>query len=174
MTNCYNHETLQKLCDENKLILKEDYFIVPVNVNTVIEGKCKTEDCGKDFSKRFRYLVKVGGYCTECSRNRGKIKIVETCLERYGVKSAKQSNEVKEKTKNTFLKKYGVENPNQLKEVRDKIKKTCLEKYGVENPNQCKEVRNKMKKTCLEKYGVENISQHPDFSEKIKQNNLKK
>jgi hypothetical protein len=170
----YNHEMLKKLCDENNLVLKEDYFIVPVNVSKIIEGKCKTDNCVNDFSKKFRYLVKSGAYCPECTKNHGKLKVMETCMKKYGVKSAKQSKEVNEKAKKTCLEKYGVENPNQCKEIRDKIKKTCLEKYGVENPNQCKEVRDKHKKTCLEKYGVEYISQHPDFSEKVKKTNLER
>jgi hypothetical protein len=138
MTNCYNHTTLKTLCEVNNIVLKEDYLTMPVSVNTIIEGKCKTEHCTNDFSKKFRYVVKTGPYCADCTKNRGKLKVIETCLKKYGVKSAKQCKEVNEKAKKTCLEKYGVENPNQSKEIRDKVKKTCLEKYGVENPNQSK------------------------------------
>ena len=58
-------------------------------------------------------------------------KCKQTCLEKYGVEYAFQSNIVKEKSKQTCLKKYGVEHVAQVEEIKEKTKQTNLERYGV-------------------------------------------
>ena len=72
----------------------------------------------------------------------------ETCLERYGVEHASQTQSFKDKIKQTFINNFGVDNPNKLPEIRDKIKKTCLERYGVEHAAQCPEVMEKTQKNA--------------------------
>lgn len=122
-------------------------------------------------------------------------KCANTCVVRYGGKSAMCSEQVKEKSKQTCLEKYGVEYSLQSKEVRDKGVQTCLEKYGTErymvfgseeyknliyerygviNPFQAEEVKEKIKQSNLEKYGFEHASQSEQVKEKAKQTNLEK
>ena len=75
-----------------------------------------------------------------------------TCMEKYGVKSAtglKQTNNVR---KETLLNKYGSETYNN----RDKAKETLNEKFGVDNVSQLQSVKNKKKETCFRHYGVDN------------------
>jgi hypothetical protein len=127
-----------------------------------------------------------------------KTKSIKTNLEKYGVKHAMQSKEIKTKTEDTNLKKYGCKNVFQNKDIINKIKatnlikygveyntqlesnkeqykKTCLEKYGYENPSQNEEIKKKKIETCLKNWGVENPTQNSDIMEKsIKQNYKKK
>lgn len=74
------------------------------------------------------------------------------------------------KYKQTCLEKYGVEYAQQSNKVKDKAKQTCLEKYGVEHYTN----REKSKQTCLEKYGVESNLNIPEVKEKIKTNLFRK
>jgi hypothetical protein len=105
----------------------------------------------------------------------------KTCLKKYGVEHATQSEEIQNKVKRTNLERYGVEYPAQSQEFQNKMKQTCLEKYGVEHPLQSQNIQNKYKQTCLEKYGVENpfqsqerISRHDEIINKAEQTCLKR
>jgi hypothetical protein len=192
----YNYEFLQKYCEENNITLLKDYSNEKVNRDTKIEAKCVTESCNEIVNKNFRQMIeKSGCYCNSCSKKNGKIKIKQTCLERYGVEYHSQSNDfkdklqmidkynldyqlkierIKEKRKQTNLKKYGVEHPLQNKDIKEKIKQTCLEKYGVEHPHQNIFVQEKFKNTCLEKYGTITPLLTSEIKEKIKQTCLEK
>ena len=99
----YNLDLLINFCNDNNIIISKDYSNQKMNRETIIRGKCLTNDCENIFEKTFRRLLEVNGYCKEC------------CI--------KNANE---KKKNTFLEKYGVENPLKSKEIREKIKATCL------------------------------------------------
>ena len=101
-------------------------------------------------------------------------KCKQTCLEKYGVEYAFQSNIIKEKSKQTCLKKYGVEHVAQVEEIKEKMKQTNLEKYGVEYSTQSSIVKEKTKQTCLKKYGVEHAAQAEEIKEKTKQTNLER
>jgi hypothetical protein len=146
----YNYLTLSEFCNDNNIILCEDYSIIPLSRETFITGICEVENCDKQFTKGFRALLKPNGYCQDCAKIFGK-----------------------EKAKKTNFKKYGVEFTTQAKKVKDKIKKTCLEKYGVEHISLIKEVKEKTKQTCLKKYGVETPAQNPDIAEKQSKNAYK-
>lgn len=112
--------------------------------------------CGKPV--KFQSLGR--GYREFCSLRcagndeKTKQKVKQTCLERYGVENAFQSEEIQSKFKQTCLEKYGVENPFQSEKIKERIKKVNKENLGVDYPMQSKKVRNKSKKTCLDKYGV--------------------
>ena len=111
-------------------------------------------------------------YCSnQCRYSLNRLnKYKQTCLEKYGVEYAQQSNKVKDKAKQTCIEKYGVEHYTN----REKSKQTCLEKYGVESNLNIPEVKEKIKQTCLEKYGVEYILQSKEFREKSKQTCIEK
>jgi hypothetical protein len=120
----YNNVFLQEFCKEHNITLLMDYSNENINRDSIIEGKCKSDNCNENFSKGFRSIIKIGGYCVKCIKYNRNEKVKYTCLE-----------------------KYGVENPNKLQDVKDRIKNTCLEKYGVEFSLQSKEVRDKAKET---------------------------
>ena len=137
-----------------------------VSIQNVIIGiienktlkKCKT--CGTiiPFSKWDSDYC-----CIKCVNNDPniKMKIKNTCLEKYGVENAAKSKIIKEKSKQTCLEKYGVENAAKSKIIKEKSRQTCLEKYGVEFTTQTIIMKEKSKQTCLEKYGVEHYTNIP-------------
>ena len=170
----YDYETLSEFCKEHKIILCEDYSIVPLRRETFITGICEVENCDKQFTKGFRALLMPNGYCQDCAKIFGKEKAKKTNLEKYGVEYTTQAKKVKDKIKETCLKKYGVEHISLIKEVKEKTKQTCLKKYGVNVPVKNKEIQEKIKKTNLEKYGVENYSQTITFKEKSKETCLER
>ena len=84
--------------------------------------------CGVKGNKDIRSCIEKNGlFCNECSIKSGRIKQIESCLQKYGVECSLQSQLVKNKIKATNLERYGVEDPQQSQIVRDKGKETCLE-----------------------------------------------
>jgi len=92
--------------------------------------------------------------------NEWRKKFEETMLEKYGVKHALQSEEIKEKTKNTNLFKYGKDNPNKVEEFiqkrvnnrdenkwQENLKNTMFNLYDVNNSMDIKDFRNKISLT---------------------------
>lgn len=96
----------------------------------------------------------------------------KTCLERYGVEYASQTQSVIDGVKNasksrtqeekdkmsakrkqTCLERFGAESPIKNAGILDKIKQTCLERYGTENPAASDEVKSKIQSVFTEKYG---------------------
>lgn len=130
------------------------------------------ENCGKPIKFLGKPSRMWKTYCSnQCRYSLNRLnKYKQTCLEKYGVEYAQQSNKVKDKAKQTCLEKYGVEHYTN----REKSKQTCLEKYGVEFSSQADVVKEKIKQTCLEKYGVTNGGGSEQALEKIKQTCLKR
>lgn len=193
----YDYERLVDFCDEQNIVLCDDYSLQKLTAFSIITGKCKTEECDCIFTKEFRNLVKSYGYCIDCSKTNAKTKLKATWLEKYGVEHISKLDEIKEKVKKTSLErygsecslqnasvkektkksclvKYGVEHIGQSEAHKEKAKKTSLEKYGVEHYTQTSEFKNQYKNTCLEKYGVEHTSQLNETKEKAKQTSLQK
>lgn len=131
--------------------------------------------------------------CVKCKTAKYKI----TCLEKYGVEYAPQSDFIKEKTKKTnqkrygvdwcmgnkdiqekrretYISKYGCEWATQNEQVKEKTKNTNIKRYGVESPTMTPEVKRKMKNTMLERYGSETVMHIPEFREKISKTNLER
>lgn len=163
--------------------LKETVY--RINFGYDIRPVC--ENCGKPIGFLGKPSRMWKTYCSnQCRYSLNRLnKYKQTCLEKYGVEYAQQSNEFKNKAKQTCLEKYGVEHYTN----REKFKQTCLEKYGVESnlnipeiKEKCKEsriknkdkIKEKSKQTCLEKYGVEYSLQSKEVREKSKQTCLKK
>ena len=145
---------------------------IEVNVLDLPKGshemvKIVCDICGKEREMWYRDVVK----CNEenklitCGSNfcRNK-KYEDTCMEKYGVRNAAQSQEVKNKTKDTNLERYGCGNAMQNKEIQSKREDTNLERYGHKCPLQNKEIQNKSKDTCIKKYSVD----HPSKAQEIK------
>lgn len=116
-------------------------------------------------------------FCSvECSYN-SKLrtnKIAQTCLKKYGVKNASQSEEIKKKKEETSLKNCGETSWLKTKESKDRLKQKCLEKYGVENPSQSEEIKKKKERTCLKNHGVTCSFKMSEVREKLKNTLLEK
>ena len=103
--------------------------------------------------------------CIKCVNNDPniKMKIKNTCLEKYGVENAAKSKIIKEKSKQTCLEKYGVEFTTQTIIMKEKSKQTCLEKYGVEHyTNIPKQINSTFEKSFKKFLNFENVE--PLFS----------
>jgi hypothetical protein len=168
----YNVGMLLEFCNNNKILLSSDYSNIYVNRDTLIEGKCLNNICNNNFIKPFRQLLKINGYCQNCSKENGKIKIKQTAILKYGVENPMQNKIIKEKQKNTMIYKYGVEHNSQLDIIKTQKKEKSLEKYGVEYVLQSSEIREKIKHTTIKKYGVENPMQNNEIKNKTIQTNL--
>jgi len=190
-------KSLTDYCLKHEIQLLKSYEGEHIDRDTVIDGICKTPECSEPFSKPLRQLLKLGGFCLECTKDLGKVKIENTNLERFGCKNAMQNKDVRENFKQSIMEKYGVEHNSQselIKQqkkeksikkygveyvlqspvIRQKIGETNLIRYGAENPQQNKEIQAKTTETVLEKYGVSCAINYMDNREKIKQTNLRK
>ena len=173
--NCkYNYKELEKYCNDNNIELIENYQDNNINRDTVIKGKCITDNCSNEFSRIFRQLIKINGYCFECCKEIGKQKIINTNFIKYGVKYCMQNEEIKLKQKETIKKLYNVEHISQLEEIKEQKKQKSLEKYGTEYVLQSDIIKNKSKITNIQKYGVENPQQNKTIKNKTLETNLQK
>jgi hypothetical protein len=169
----YDINMLIDFCDSNNIILLDNYSDQFINRNTNIEGICLYEGCENNFIKPFRQLLKIGGYCENCSKENGKVKIIATNLHKFGVDNPMKNSEIKEKQKNTMVEKYGVEHNSQSDEIKLKKLNTYLKNYGVTSHLKSPQVREQIKQTNLIKYGVENPQQNKDIKQKTMETNLK-
>ena len=193
----FNTLFLNTFCEQNSIILKTNYSNVDINRDTIIEGQCLTINCNNIFSKSFRELIKLNGYCNHCCKEIGKNKIIQTTFKKYGVNHIMQSAIFKEKVKNIIFEKYGVTHISKLESIkqqkkekslvkygseyilqspiiREKIKETNIQRYGFENPQQCDDVKNKTANSIYHKFGVKYYFQTNEFKSKTIQTNLEK
>jgi hypothetical protein len=193
----YNLQYLTTFCNQNNITLTDEYSNKTINRDTIINGKCISQECENNFNKSFRELIKLNGYCADCSKNIGKLKIIETNLQKYGTKCPLQSEIVKNKTIETNMIKYGVKHNSQLNYIKEQKKEKSLEKYGTEcplqseivknktietniikygvkNPQQNQDIKNKTIETTIERYGVKHFSQTEEFKNKVIQTNLER
>lgn len=170
----YNLEYLITFCKENNITLNVNYANELINRDTKIIGKCITKGCDYTFNRSFRELIKLNGYCANCCKEIGKMKIRETNLKTFGCHNVMKNEDVKEKQKNTILEKYGVEHISQLENIKEQKKEKSLEKYGTEFVLQSEEIKNKSKETNLLKYGFENPQQNVSIRQKTEDTNFAK
>lgn len=121
--------------------------------------------CGKhtNFNPKTRTFAKY------CPNKKGQSCIIrdeslnqkrkQTMLNRYGVESPQQSNEIKQKTKNTNIERYGGVAPMSSQYVKDKAAQTNLERYGATNSMQNEKVRKKVTQTMIERYGTKTYAE---------------
>lgn len=136
-----------------------DEFVVSVNhlttgSNALVQVKC--DYCGATMTRSWcTYLTEHNttipkDCCTQCKKH----KIVETCLECYGVTSVFCHEETAARIAQTNIERYGVANPFDSQEVQERIRADHLARYGVVSPTQRPEVVAKISATCRERYGV--------------------
>lgn len=130
--------------------------------------------CSKIFRSRlyaYRNNKARSFFDTDCCQECKQLKIEETMMAKYGVKSSLLLPEVQDKIKTTCLEKYGVEYPMFCADFQEKAEATMLQKYGVRHNMESEELRDKIKETLLRRYGVEHALQYPAFLEKALQKN---
>jgi hypothetical protein len=173
--NTYNqkHQTsLEQYCSEHNIHLHHNYQEKLIDRDTVITGKCKTKDCECDFEKPLRQLLKIGGYCAECSKDNGKVKIEATTLEKFGCKNVMHNDAIKQKICETNMIRYGVAHNSQSEIVKEKKKQTNLINHGVEYSLQSPVIRRKICDTNMQRYGAENPTQNKEIQRKIENTNM--
>ena len=121
-------KSLTDYCLKHEIQLLKSYEGEHIDRDTVIEGICKTPECSEPFSKPLRQLLKLGGFCLECTKDLGKVKIENTNLERFGCKNAMQNSEVRENFKQSIMEKYGVEHNSQSELIKQQKKEKSIEK----------------------------------------------
>lgn len=118
------------------------------------------------------------GICLDCfsiiGKTPGQQSREQKNLEKFGVISGFQRDDVKDKIKKSNLENHGVEYPTQSKKIRNKIKSVVQEKYGVDNVSQLESVKSKVIQTNLENLGVEQPFQSKEVMRKAQETNLKK
>lgn len=95
----YDFNRLKTFCEEQGIELLHNYENKDINRDTVLEGKCKTEDCGNICKKKFERLLESGCFCKSCTFQKSREHAKQTCMEKYGVEHALQLQEVKDKIK---------------------------------------------------------------------------
>ena len=199
----YNFALLDQYCNENNVILFEDYSKIQLDGTVLIRGNCVYENCDNVFEKKYSNLIAAGGYCKNCIKIISVNRAKATFLEKYGSENILQFDFVKKKSnpnKFTFqkLKDYCIENNIDLCGDYSEChltKKSCItakcqsiecnetvekvfreiEKRGI----YCSNCSNKIKqlrrtKTCLEKYGVDIASKTKEVQEKYNKTCLEK
>lgn len=109
----------------------------------------KCLNCTKEFTKRKRRGTRGKSFKLLC----GKCGAENSLMEKYGVKNAFQSKEVKTKIKETNLLRLGVDNPAKSLVVQTKIRETLFKKLGVTHQMKNSTIREKTSKTCIARYG---------------------
>lgn len=184
----YNSETLITYCNENNIILMNDYYNQDIKRDSYIQIKCI--ECSNELIKNFRQLVKTGAYCQICMNKivsnkikESKVKfdvnmLINFCdknnillLDDYSDKFINRDSQIEGICKNDccenifkkpfreLLKINGFCQDCSKENGKLKIIKTNIKKYGVDNPMKNEEIKEKLKKTILKKYGVEHNSQ---------------
>lgn len=148
----------------------------------------KSQKCGSGNIRKFRNLTVGWNSCSSPScvscKQEAKEKAKATCMKKYGVESATQSDLVKDKIKSStevngsiekavaarkahYLKKYGVDHNWKTTQGQNKRATTIKEKYGVENPSQSEDIKAKKIATAIQNYGVEHHTKSREFKEQF-------
>jgi hypothetical protein len=170
----YNYDNLLSYCCDNNVTLLHDYKDINVTRDTLIVGKCNNLNCNNQFSKTFRQLKVSKNYCTECTKYNKKIKVENTCLLNYGVKSVFQCKEIRDNMTKNIIEKYGVNNVSQSDKIKNKKAATCFKNHGVSVSFKSKEIQEKIKESYLTKLGVDNPFKSDIIKQQIRETNLEK
>jgi len=108
------------------------------------------------FGSTLKFMGLKAGYPKNCSHKCRAAnldvlrKYKETCLARYGVEYASQSEEFRQTVKESSFEKYGVDNVFKNKAVREKYNQTIQEKYGVENVSKSNIILAKIRESHIQ------------------------
>jgi len=166
--------------------LKIKIFDLPKSSHYKVKVQCDCCQIIKEI-KYYNYVINIDNNQKYICSNCKGISIVNSNLQKYGVRSTLELYDIKEKIKKTMLNKYGVDHYSkseefkkmvpekygvkstlELPEIRIKTKKTLIDRYGVDHYSKCDEFKDQIKKTCISKYNVSSYSKTDDFKEKIR------
>jgi hypothetical protein len=170
MRTKFDINLLNKFSNENDIEIIGHYE--KLNRQSIINGKCKTENCDGKFCKNFRMLIQNKCfYCKSCQNKNTQQKLKATNLIKYGCEYNLDNPNVKQKRDNSFIEKYGG-HPSQNYDIKEKKKQTFLKNYGVEHNMKSDEFKKTMKQAFINKYGVEHQMQISEVKQKIKETTL--
>lgn len=89
-----------------------------------------------------------------CSEKCRQVRIMETCIQKYGHTTSVNSEYCRNKSKQTCMEKYGVPHYSMSDEYKQKYRTAMIDKYGVTSPLKSDIVKQKLEQTCMKKYGV--------------------
>ena len=196
----YTKELLDSYCKKNNVVMITDYSKEKIWCEMSLEGNCTNSDCRNIFKKSFKYLIKNGSFCMQCSKGKNKKSVIfnwallksycsekninldrDFSKEKLGVCVRITGICENEHCENNFdckfrnLIKFGALCKDCFYSKRTDItKKSNKEKYGVEFVSQVPEIRQRAEDTMLEKYGVKYTTQSKELFEKMKNNNMHK
>lgn len=164
-----------------KVLVKCDYdgTIIEKQWNKFLEGRKVIEkDCCNNRvclqQKIEECNMEKYGVKSSWEREEVQAKKVETTIKHFGVDNPLKLKEFQEKAKDTLEKKYGKRNSQQIDEIREKTKKTNQKRYGGNAPASSIEVQKKMEKTNLQKYGTRVPAQNKEIHDKMEQTTLER
>jgi len=170
MRTKFDINLLNNFARENDIQLIGNYE--KLTRESIINGKCKTENCNGEFNKNFRMLVQNKSfYCVFCQKTNSQIKMKATNLIKYGSEFNLHNPEVKQKRTNTFIEKYGG-HPSKSNYIKQKKKETFIKNYGVDHNMKSNEFIINIKNSFLEKYGVDHQMKLEEIKQKMKMTNL--
>ena len=147
--NVFSWERLQDFCNKENIELTKEYQKNYVSIETMIEGKCKSTNCTKNFNKFFKQLINSGGFCKSCTSKIAGEKYINTVTEKYGCTSVMMIESIKEKARQTNLKRYGTSCVMRNENVKKKYIESCIKNFGQRSPLQNPEISEKMMKSCF-------------------------
>jgi len=149
-----------------------DYIQVSINElsqgsHSLIDVQC--DYCHKIIQKEYKTLlnerkksITKKDCCMECSCD----KIMESNLSLYNVKNCMMRPEIVGKLHSIVLEKYGVDSASQLIEAKEKALNTNREKYGCDHYSQTDEYKERVKQTNIEKFGVDSYTKTEEYKER--------
>jgi hypothetical protein len=178
----YNAETLHEYCKENEIVLVNDYTKEHINRETYLEGKCKNNDCNKNFYKDFRQLVKTGAYCLDCLKlfhiNKLKTNTSEKYNQIFNTFCEENKVELLEDYSTILMNRDSIIKGNCKTDNCDNIFEKTLREL-LKHKDYCFECckehgKEKGKNTFIKNYGYEHPMKNKEYQEKTKNTIIEK
>ena len=147
------------------------------NIKQYLLNRFEYVESIKESLHRIKNNIELRPVCPVCGN---KVKYIGRGWSLYrshcSTRCSSLDKKVHQKLVNTCIEKYGVSNGGVSIQAKEKSKKTCLEKYGVEYSFQSENNKKKSKETLIRRYNCENIQQRKISLEEcstIKENEIK-
>lgn len=113
----------------------------------------------------YKYNIKEHPKCPICGKNVPFLDFNRGYQRYCSLKCSNSSIDVKERKKQTCIKKFGVEYASQSDEVKEKSKQVCIERYGGVG-NASESTKSKQYQTMKNKYGDKYALKNKELKEK--------
>lgn len=148
-----------------------------INIKEYLMNRFEYVESIQESLYRIKNGIEIRPVCPVCGK---QVKYIGRGWSLYrwhcSTRCSSLDKKVHEKLVNTCLNKYGVTNGAASEQAKEKSKKTCLEKYGTEYSFQSQNNKEKSKKTLLRRYNCINIQQRKislDECSQIKENEIR-